>query len=315
MKTISVLFALCLLVGSVQAQQIVDVTVASNGCPAAIPYDGIDDHPAIQCQVDFMLATQGGGVLFFPSGLYDTAATILVPGAVVLVGTGPFTSTIESIGMSDIEVVKFSGGANTFGGLDKIRILCSQSTEATASCVHVTHNTPVTMRDFHIWGGLHALKQDGVDGYHENGIVAAMARGGVNLYSRGANWYHRVKFNPYAGQTVAFAYVQNTWAQAPNNGVQENHFSQCDFSGNFDYAIGIYDGGSNQAITVFEGSVIASRVYVWAAKATMFGTTEFGSQTLVSDAPISVTGSYAFVPFGLGGTGARSCAGNIGITC
>jgi len=300
---------------SAYAQHEIDVTIASNGCPAAIANDSIDDLPAIQCQINYLHTNYGGGRLFFPSGIYDVSATIYAHSGEILTGISPHTTTIQSIGLSDIKVLQFSGSHNSFGGLERIRVICSQSTSATQSCVHVLHNTPVIMRDFHIWGGLHALRQDGVDGYHENGIVAAMARGGVNLFSRGANWYHRVKFNPYAGQTVAFAYAQNTWAQSPNNGVQENHFSQCDFSGNFDYAVGIYDSGLSQAVTTFEGSVIAGPVYIWAARATLFSAMEFGGQTLVSDSSISITGSYAFNPFGVGGSGVRACAGNIGISC
>jgi hypothetical protein len=311
-----ILWAILLLLSlTANAQHTVDVTVASNGCPAAVANDSADDLAAIQCQVNYLHANHGGGILLFPSGLYDVSATIHVPSGEILTGVSPHTTTIQSIGLSDIKVLEFAGSHNSFGGLERIRIICSQSTAATQSCVHVLHNTPVIMRDFHIWGGLHALLQDGVDGYHENGIVAAMARGGVNLFSRGANWYHRVKFNPYAGQTVAFAYAQNTWAQTPNNGVQENHFSQCDFSGNFDYGVGIYDAGLNQAVTTFEGSVISGSVYVWAARATLFTGMEFGSQTLVSDAPISVTGSYAFNATGIGGSGVKACAGNIGISC
>lgn len=297
------------------SQSIVDVTVAANGCPAAVANDGIDDMAAIQCQINYMEANFGGGILHFPAGLYEVSATIYIPGAEILRGVGPYTTTIQTLGLSDIKAIRFTGGHNTFGGLEKIKILCSQSVEATASCVHVSHNTPVVMSDFHIWGGVHALLQDGVDGYHENGIVAAAARNGVNLFSRGANWYHRVKFNPYAGQTVAYAYAQNTWSQTPNNGVQENHFTQCDFSGNFDYAIAIYDGGTDQAIAVFDSSVIAGATYIWASKATIFSATEFGSSYVYSNSPISITGSYAFSPTAVGGPGLKSCSGNIQISC
>lgn len=315
-RSLTFLTALLLSTVAANAGYPVDVTVAQNGCAGAVANDGVDDYAAIQCHINYMNTNFGGGILVFPSGAYDTSQTLVVPGAEMLTGMGAAVTSISSLGGADVKVLRFDGPANSFGGMDSIRIVCSQSTEAKQPCVHVSHNVPVTFRDSHIWGGQHGLQQDGVDGMIINCIIAAAALDGANLFSRGANWYVRTKFNPYAGQTVRYAYAQNDWATTPNNGLQENHFVDCDFSGTFTHdAVAIYDNNTNQAITTFEGSVFSAPVTITAARATLFNGVEFGS-TIKSDAPISLVGNYAVnAAISVTGSGTRACAGNLNISC
>jgi hypothetical protein len=294
----------------------VDIGIASNGCPAAIASDGIDDHAAIQCQIDVMAATPAnGGRLLFRPGAYEVSQTLVVPGGHRLIGAGQSATAIVTLGGADITALRFTGPYNSFGGIEDMRIACSQSTVAQAACVHVTHNVPVVFRDFQIWGGLHGLHSQGVDGYFDGGFIGGSARAGSAVFSQGANWYIRTKFNDYAGYHQTYAFVQNSWSSPVNNGVQENHFIACDFSGNYDYSVFIYDGNSNQAVTDFSGSVFAAPIVIYSARATLFRGAEFGSPVLINYAPLSISGSYAFSPLAVTGSGPRSCGANIGVTC
>lgn len=293
------------------SQHAVDVSVASNGCPAAIASDGLDDHAALQCQINAM----PGGRLLLSAGAYELSQTLVIPGGHRLVGAGQSSTAIITLAYADITALRFTGPYNSFGGIEDLRVACSQSTTATASCVHVTHNVPVVFRDFQIWGGLHALLSQGVDGYFDGGFIGGAARAGSAVFSQGANWYIRTKFNDYAGFHQTYAFVQNSWSSPVNNGVQENHFVACDFSGQYDYSVFIYDGGANQAITDFSGSVFAAPIVIYAARATMFRGAEFGSPTLINYAPLAISASYAFSALAVSGPGARSCGANIGITC
>lgn len=317
MKLVVLALALCAWFSTpALAQHAVDVSVASNGCPAAIASDGLDDHAALQCQINVMAATPAqGGRLLLSTGAYELSQTLVIPGGHRLIGAGQSATAIVTMGGADITALRFTGPYNSFGGIEDLRVACSQSTTAMASCVHVTHNVPVVFRDFQIWGGLHALLSQGVDGYFDGGFIGGSARAGSAVFSQGANWYIRTKFNDYAGFHQTYAFVQNSWSNPTNNGVQENHFVACDFSGQYDYSVFIYDGGANQAITDFSGSVFAAPIVIYAARATMFRGAEFGSPTLINYAPLAISASYAFSALAVSGPGARSCGANIGITC
>lgn len=294
----------------------IDVTVAAHGCPAAVPSDGGDDHAALQCFIDYTHAANDGGVLYFPPGHYHTSQTLMMPSAQMLRGGNRHTTSIQSLAGTDINVLRYNGSHNTFGGMADLTVICSQSRASVGACVQVSFNVPVRFSDCNIWGGKYALLIDGVDGRISDCTIAAMAENGVHLFSRGANWYVNTKFNGYAGQTVAYGYVQNTWPVSPNNGVQENHFVNVDFSGPFSAAaVGINDGGRNEAITAFSNSIFAGPVYIYSARVTLIGTTELGSPTFVSYSPVSLTGNYSLPGTTIGGPGARSCAGNIAIAC
>lgn len=294
----------------------IDVTVAAHGCPAAVSGDGLDDRAALQCLADYTHAANDGGVLYFPPGSYHVSATLVLPSAQMLRGANRHTTSLQSLGGSDITVLRYDGSHNTFGGMADLTVVCSQSRSSSKPCVQVSANTPIRFSDCNIWGGIHGLWTDGVDGRVSDCTIAAMAENGVHLFSRGANWYTNTKFNGYAGQTVAYGYIQNPWPMSPNNGLQENHFVNVDLSGPFsEAAVGIYDANRNEAITAFSNSIFAGAVYIYSARVTLIGTTEFGSPTFVSYSPVSLTGNYSLPGTTIGGPGARSCGGNIAIAC
>lgn len=293
-----------------------NVTLPANGCAAAIPSDGLDDLAALQCHVDWLSTTHGGGVAEFPSGTYDVTATLQVPGNVMLKGHMAPITIIQTLGYADVTAISYNGTNNNEGGMRDIGVYCSQSTVATQACVKVPHNLRVTFKDFRIWGGCYALMQDGVDGYMENGIVAGMARSCGHLMTHGANWYMRVKFNAYAGQTVTYGVAINTWVQSPNNGLQENRFVESDISGPVDYSLAIYDAGKKQQITSFIGGTISGPISAFAARVTTISDTGLGSPSLFSASPIVLTGNYQVNGnVTVTGSGARSCAGNSGVFC
>lgn len=299
-----------------QASPWTDVTVPAHGCPAAVPNDGLDDYGALSCLVSYTHTSSDGGVLYFPPGSYHVSETLIMPSAQMLRGGNRHTTSIQSLAGADINVLRYNGSHNTFGGMADLTVICSQSLVSVGACVQVSFNVPVRFSDCNIWGGKYGLLIDGVDGRISDCTIAAMATNGVHLFSRGANWYTNTKFNGYAGQTVAYGYVQNTWAQSPNNGVQENHFVNVDFSGPFSAAaVGIHDEYRNEAITVFSSSVFAGSINVYSSRVTIVGTSELGSPTFVSYSPVSLTGNYSLPGTTLGGPGARSCAGNIAIDC
>jgi len=317
--TIKTLFAACLLFLSVPVYAIqgyVDVNTGAPGCSAAVPDDAIDDYTAIQCAIDYLDTTYGGGILLFGAGTYTTLTTLQVNGSTLLMGTGPGT-TVLNTNNTDVGVIQFNGDAgglpDWYAGLRRISIIGPQSTSSTSAVVRVSPKVKVTIDEFNIWGGKYALFMDGVDGHISNGTIAAMASSGISLYSRGANWYHRVKFNPYAGQTLQQFYYLASWTAWGWSGIQEEHFVHCDFTGNTTsgYPISIV---ANTGIVTMVGSVIGGHTSVSTATAILFSGMEFGGN-IVSNSRIAITASYGVNGTTVSGQGARSCAGNIAIGC
>ena len=295
------------------------VTQPIGSCAGAIPDDGLDDYAEIQCHVDYLNANFGGRDLILDGGTFHVSSMAKNPGAVRFVGLGRYVTTLKAIG--DITALEFSGPHHSFGGLRDMGIECLESSEASKPCVKVTDNTPVTFTDFKIWGGCNALQQFGVDGYMENGHVAGTGGTGCShLFTRGANWYHRVKFNTRTGYSVGYGIAINTWVSGSvKTGVkQENRFTESDISGAVSqYSLIINDSGKNEAITSWVAGTIANKISILNAFVTTFGHTGFGSNVLQSSSPVALAGgNYAVGPsVVVSGSGTRSCAGNINVTC
>ncbi len=292
-----------------------DVTSGANGCAAAIGNGSADDTAAIQCQIDYLNTTHAGGFLFFPQGSYKITSTIHVKGAVTLVGAGQAISVITTAN-ADIVALNFDVGCNYAGVRDMWIVGKHDSSSPANNVVHVSNNVPVIIRDSRIWGGNFALDTAGVDGLYEDVYFAGWGNsGGGGINSTGANWYVRDKIDQGATPTT-YAFRQQ--AYFPGTGVAENHFIQTDFSGTYSYSVVISDGGTNSAITVFNGCVFSSPIVINNGRWTSINNAEIGSGLLqLNDGSwLSITGSYAFSPTTVSGAGTnRACSGNVNIGC
>lgn len=288
-------------------QALNSVKSGANGCAAAVGNNSNDDTAAIQCQINYMNATFSGGAVYFPCGTYHTTSTLTVPGAVVLQGEQR-TCAIISVGNNDVEVLNFTGGSNTYGGMNNIWIVGDNAGGSlTKNAVVVSTNTPIVFYNCMIWGGNFALQEDGDDGSISDCFIMGTGTSGGGIISTGANWYNRVKLDTI-GFTVSVAYQQNTFSA-----IQENHFTASDFSGSLTNSIIISDADSN-AITTITNSVFSSPISITGGRYTMFTGDEFGG-AVASGVNLSIVGSYGLTALTMTGAGARSCSGNFNIAC
>ena len=224
----------------------VDVKSGANGCAAAVGNNSTDDSGAIQCQVNYMNTTHGGGIVFFPpaSG-YHFASGVNVPAGVWLEGAGLSVSSIQVT--TDISPITFSISSGTcpsgghHGGMEKMSVYGYQNAAATSNAVTIGNNCAVTLRDNQIWFGSSGLFNKGVDSYIENNFICGYS---ASVTSNGANWYVRDKLDT-CGISSTFGFLQGT----PISGVTtaENHFTQTDFSGSFTYSVNINDPTDKQS--------------------------------------------------------------------
>jgi hypothetical protein len=290
----------------------VDVKSGANGCAAAVGNNSNDDTGAIGCQITFMNATFGGGTVFFPCGTYKVTAVggapIAVPGGVRLQGAGR-TCAVVAVGNNDVQVLTFTGGGTSYGGMRDIWIVGDQAGGAlTKNAVVVNAGSPVIFTNCMIWGGNFALQADGVDGSFTDCFIMGTGSSGGGITSVGANWYQRIKMDTI-GVTVAVGYKQGA-----STSVQENHFVNCDFSGSFSAnSVQIADT-NNHAITTFTNSVFSNAISITGGQYTMFVGDEFGA-AVASSVNESVVGSFGLSALTFTGAGTRNCAGNGSITC
>jgi hypothetical protein len=124
----------------------VDVTTFKNADGSFVrPNDGIDDTTGIQAAIDsfnpfwgFPIGTSSmGGVLYLPGGVYDTSASLRLPGTIVLSGDGP-ESVIQynGVGGSAIQMVEASDGdTNSASGLQDLTIRADRGAGVTVNHV------------------------------------------------------------------------------------------------------------------------------------------------------------------------------------
>lgn len=313
------IFIICLIlhINSVKAASYINVKEPTNNCTAAFGDNITDDTASIQCHINNVAAT-GGGYVYFPSGQYVVTG-ITVPQAVWLFGDNLWTTSIRT--HSDLTVLKFENvvggngkcnGGNHYGGLYNIAIDGYYNINATSPAVIIGNECNVTIYDASLMYGKYGIDNRGVDSRIERSMVWGFTGG---MISSGANWYRNVKFNQ-PGTTSAFYAVYLATPIPELTSVAENHFTDVDFSGTYNYSVYADDSGTNKAITVFQGAVFAAPVVVASAKATMFSGIEFGHTTLyVNSGYVNIVGSYAFSSTSVSGAGIRSCAGNSRIAC
>lgn len=274
------------------------------------------DDVAIQTAIDYMYSTYGGGVVFFPPGIYRITIGLTIKGAVRLVGSGRTTTHVSAF-LDDVTTITFDSSCIRGCSVEHMTVLGYFNADVslvTTNAMFVSENLSVITDDVTCWYGNAALFTKGVDSYHHN----TWFMGCVNcVVSIGANWYIRSIFDSngsFASQNHAFEQGES-FAGATS---QENHFFQCDFSGVFAASILIDDtGGSTHTVSVFDSCVISSPVNIVKAYWTYFNGCEFGSTTFALNAStggtVSVVGCVGFgIVLNLVGSFVK--AGNFNIT-
>lgn len=307
----------------------IDVMSGANGCTAAVGNSSTAaDQTAIQCQIDFMHNSLGGGLIFFPhtGGCFNVTGLTVYP-SITLVGTGMgfngsgAGSCIQTDSGSDHTAISFVGGSNAYNGMRDLYVQCSQSTSAAQSCVFVDDNTPVIFANIWILGGYRALDTHGVDGrhYHVYAAAAATTTSSANLFSRGSNFFTDCKFDSTSAQDfgalISLPYTSSTTPM-------ENQFINTDFSGPFASAAFAVDDGGNPggrvAVTKCIGCIFGANVIINNSVVTSIIGGEISGVTHNGPGALGINGSIAFSPITVGGAGSPRFCGtgaNFNITC
>ena len=259
---------------------------------------------AIQEAIDYLYAGFHGGTIWLPPGKYLVRGLIL-KGAVTLRGHGRCCTLIGS--QQDDQTVVVLDESVEYGGLRDLFVCGYQAADArNSNAVIVERNVPALIRDCHIVGGNSALYTKGCDGSYEDLFVSGWAL--ACILSQGANWFRRVKADTTGANRPQWGFYQGAPLMP---GVMENHFDQCDFSGEFSNgSVLVDDGGTRVSITVFEGCVTSSPIALSSAQHTTFSAHEFGSPDMEISGSVAITGSYAFQPMYVP---AAARSGNVGI--
>jgi hypothetical protein len=287
----------------------VDVKSGANGCAAAAGNASNDDTSAIQCQINFMNSTFSGGVVFVPPGNYKITSTLTMKGLVHLHGAGGRGISFISTAGADLTAIQFDSTA-AGAAMEWITVSCMQNVSATRNCVTIANNDVVYILNSQIFGGAYALSNNGVDGTVFNSQIAGWGSGACGIISQGANWYVRVKIDQSAVST-ACAFQHTTSFTGASSA--EEHFFQCDFSGNYTDGILIQDTGGN-AIIVVSDSVLSSPVSVTGGRYIIFNGDEFAGN-IATSVNMSIAASFGIAAVTVSGAGTRSCAANSNITC
>ena len=281
---------------------------ASNGCAAAVGDYTADDTDAIQCHLDHAVGTQGGNVVWLPPGNYLVSnGGLILRDGVELIGAGQGTTQVSV--KTDSAVVTFDADSCAYASLRDVTIAGFSSAAATTNAVAIGTNCKVILRDDRIIGGYAALYNLGIDSLIENCFLAGYT---AAVTSQGANWYVRDKLDTTGDFPSVYAFLQGDRPDTASS--SENHFIQCDFSGDYQFSISIADTTAS-AITVFDGSVMSSPISITGAKWTSFANDELGSTTFTANSGVvTVTGSYGFVPIAVTGAAVRTGAGNYNVS-
>lgn len=295
-------------------QHWVDVRSGANGCATADPTGAVSATVAINCQVTYMSATFGGGIVFISPGSYlISGGGIVVPAGVRLIGVGETSSVLFT--STDSTVVTFATTGTTCpsgnhdGGMGLIYV-AGYTVSPTKPAVKIGDNCNVTIRDSKILYGSFGLQNDGVDSKIQNnfiwGYTAALSGGG-------ANWYFRNKFDQPGADAATYGYHQT--ANISGLTTPENFFIQNDFSGNYTFSIKIDDTG-NTSLTHFLQNVSSSPIVITNSRYVGVVDSEIGSTTFtVSNGNLGMVGSYGFASTTLTGGGSRACSANTNLTC
>jgi hypothetical protein len=251
--------------------------------------DGVTDDSAaiLHAVADLSI----GGKLIIP-GPTATSQTIVIGKPVTIAGFGMGISSIGAIG--DVEVLRFMGTCDN-GGFRDLGIYGMPALSATKNVVIIETNATVHLKDSRIWGGFSAMYDRGSDGIRENLFLSGASASGACVASNGQNWWVRCKFDKSAWPQQ-WAFLQGVSpANVPSS---ENTFTQCDFSGDYQFSVQVDDGGAQKANVVFDGGcVFSSPVLISNALWAAFDGCRFGSSiTAGINVPITVANSLALSP-------------------
>lgn len=286
------------------------VLSTAHSCAAADPTGGTDSTTAIQCHINYMYTTYGGGSVFIPCGSYlisGGATGLLVKGGVALHGGGMACTNIEVA--TDSNVITFDASTCSRGaGLFDAFVLGYHNAATATDAVIVGSNCNPIVRDDYIWYGTVAFNTSGIDGVIQNVFACGYA---YCIASNGANWYDRVKMD-----SIGFSPTNYAFEQVTNATGMENHFNNSDFSCGCNGSVVIADGHNN-SITGISNSVMDSSIGITNARTVQFINDEFGSTAFTISAGITqVTNNIFFASTNIGGGGTLKCGSgsNINLT-
>jgi Pectate lyase superfamily protein len=282
-----------------------DVLSTAHSCAAADPTGVSNSTTAIQCHINYMNTTYGGGTVYLPPGIYLVAGGgVTVPQGVWLIGSSIDSTTLEVASDSIVVQASITGGTCPSGGLnggiDKMSVYGYQNAAATQPAVLVGTNCVFNIYNSRVWFGAIALNTAGVDGQVFNTFICGYT---YNIVSTGANWYDHVKSDSCGIGPSTYAFAQNSSAS-----LQENHFLNSDFSCGCSGSFVIADGHNN-SITGFLHSVFDSPIGITNARVVQITASEVGNTNFtVSAGTLIMSGTYAFATTTISGSGGKACA-------
>jgi hypothetical protein len=246
-----------------------DVTIAANGCPAAVP--GTDCSAAIQAHANYLFNNHGGrGLLYFPGdgAAYLIGTTVELYGCLGIKGDH-WATIFQTIG--DRTAFVF-GGANHL--VSDVVIIGHQACTAVNPVTKVANNVCMFMDRVTIWYGATAIENRGNDGRYRDCFFWGYQSCMQNF---GNNWYFGVKFDDCGVLGPNGQPWVTPFSVINGSGVLENYYFGCDFSGNFGYSY--YSSSTIGHFSKHIGCVMSSPIDVafngWCVNVA----TTFGSQT------------------------------------
>jgi hypothetical protein len=292
-----------------------DVKSTAQGCAAAAGNNSTDDTTAIQCHINYLNTTYGGGTVYFPPGNYlVSGGGLIVKQSIWLVGNSIDSTSIQ-VHTDSIVLNFFSSGGNCpsgglNAGIDKLSIYGYQNVATTQPAVAVGANCVANFYNSRIWFGTYGLSTAGSDGTIFNSFICGYV-GCVN--SIGANWYERAKLDSIsAGIPSTFGFVQGV--NAPGLTIAENHLIQTDLSCSCAHSLYIDDGSNNSITSVING-VLDSPIFINHARFVQIVSDEVGSTSFaVNNGTLMMSSTAALATTTISGGGGKVCAGNVGFT-
>lgn len=223
------------------------------------------------------------GKVYLPTGKYNIGKGINIPSKVSLIGEGQDTILYGKISFESDSI---------YSSLESLRLV--GPTDPKYNAIHVPKGcVGHIFRDLVVSGGYSALYIKGTDCLLSNCFLGDIL-GRAVILSNGANWYERCKIDSYIESKECTAFLQGDSIDPMM--LQENHFTDCDFSGPYSESIQIKDY-YKLAISVFNGCIFSAPVKIDGAKWTAFSTCEFGANINNYDSSAcTVSSSFGVVP-------------------
>jgi Pectate lyase superfamily protein len=301
-----------------------DIKSTMNGCTAAVGDNTTDDTAAIQCHINYMHTTYGGGTVYIPpsaSCYLVSGGGLIVTGGIWLIGSS-IDSTCINVKTDSHDLQFYTGtggtagtcpGGGLNGGIDKLSIYGYQNAAATQGAIFIGDNCVANIYNSRSWYGSYGLDTHGTDGTVFNSFICGYTG---CVHSSGANWYVRDKFDAVSPGTIptTYGFVQST--NYPGLSIAENRFVLTDLSvQGATYSLYI-DDGANTSVTFFYGSVFDSPIFLNHVRTVEFSGNTLGSTTLTINAgSMAMATNIGLSAITVSGAGGRSCAANINITC